>query len=127
MFNLFKKNKNPICPIPNDIRLWMENSFLWLATQFGHDNICEKETILPNKDYFPFKYDGSAKSLFQTAEIVAEQMEIDASKLNLKVYKQNIQEVQNEFGNFLFTEVDSSLDNPLSSGLYFGLNENGKI
>ena len=53
-------------------------------------------------------------------------MEIDASKINLKVYKQNIQEVQNEFGNFLFTEVDSSLDNPLSSGLYFGLNEKGK-
>ena len=108
------------------MRLWMENSFLWLATQFGHDNIYEKDTMLPNKDYFPIKYDGSEKSLLQTAEIVANQMEIDASRINLKIYKENIQQVQNEFGNFLFTEVDSSLDNPLSSGLYFGLNEEGK-
>jgi hypothetical protein len=126
MFNLFSKNKNPQCPIDNDQRLWMENAFLWIATQFGQDNIRNKPMLYPNPECFPIKYDGSVDSLLQTAEIVARQMEIDFSEINLATFKQNIQEFQGEFGHRLFTEVDKEASEKLAAGLYFDKNESGK-
>jgi len=39
MFKLFSKNNDLKCPIDHEMRLWMENAFLWLATQFGKINV----------------------------------------------------------------------------------------
>ena len=109
------------------MRLWMENSFLWLANQFGQENIYYKPTILPDRNYFPIAYNGSERSLLQTAEIVAGQMEIDVNSLNLKTYRQNIQEVGDNLGNLLFTEIDNTTENQMAAGMYFGTNEEGKF
>ena len=81
MFGLFSKKENPDCPIDPAMRLWMENSFLWLATQFGHDNIATKPMLLPTPQHFPITYNGSQESLLKTAEIVAAQMEIDFKEI----------------------------------------------
>jgi hypothetical protein len=78
MFGLFSSKQNHECPIDPDMRLWMENAFLWLATQFGQDNIATKQTLLPTPEHFPIRYDGSIHSLIKTAEIVARQMEIES-------------------------------------------------
>ena len=126
MFNLFSKNRHPECPIPQDMRLWLENSFLWLATQFGHDNIRDKSTIIPNQEFFPINYDGSEISLLRTAEIVARQMEIDIAEINLKTYKDNIQEFQGDLGYRIFTELDKDSKEQMAAGLYFDKNEHGK-
>ena len=127
MFKLFpKKDDDHKCPIDREMRLWMENAFLWLATQFGHDNIASKSMLLPTPEYFPIRYDGSMDSLLITGEIVARQMEIDFSEINLALYEQNIQEFTGDGGYRFWTELDKDSDEQLSAGLYFGKNENDK-
>ena len=71
MFGLFSKKQNNECPIDPEMRLWMENAFLWLANQFGLDNIATKSMLLPTPEHFPIRYDGSKDSLIKTAEIEA--------------------------------------------------------
>jgi len=93
MFGIFSKKNNNECPIDNGMRLWMENSFLWLATQFGHDNIATKPMLHPTPEHFPIIYNGSEESMIKTAEIVAQQMEIDFNEINQATYEQNIQEI----------------------------------
>ena len=126
MFKIFSNNKNPKCPIDIQQRLWMENSFLWLATQFGHNNIREKKTLEPTKDHFPIQYDGSIESLYATAAIIAHQMEININEVYFATYKQNIQELGSEFGHRIFTQVDTSDSNKNAAGLYLGKNQDGK-
>src|SRR5436190_4006392 len=126
MFKLFSKNSNIDCPINLQARLWMENAFLWLATQFGHENIKKKKMLFPIQECFPIKYDGSKDSLFKTAEIVANQMEIDIDNVNLDTYKENIHEFEGGFGQRIFTQLDKDSPEKLSGGVYFGKNENGK-
>jgi hypothetical protein len=126
MFGLFSKKNNDQCPIDNETRLWMENSFLWLATQFGHDNIATKPMLHPTPEHFPIVFDGSKESLLKTAEIIARQMEIDISEVNLDIYEQNIQEFSGNFGHRIWTEVDKDSDEKMAAGLYFDKNEQGK-
>ena len=108
------------------MRLWMESSFLWLATQFGHDNIATKPMLLPTPEHFPIRYEGSKETLIKTAEIVARQMEIDINEVNLDTYEQNIQEFSGDFGHRIWTEVDKDSDEKLAAGLYFDKNKEGK-
>lgn len=126
MFGLFSKKNNNECPIDPETRLWMENAFLWLATQFGHDNIASKPMLLPTPEHFPIRYDGSKESLLRTAEIIAKQMEIDIAEINLDTYEQNIQEFSGDFGHRIWTEVDKDSDEKMAAGLYFDKNEQGK-
>lgn len=126
MFGLFSKKQNNECPIDPEMRLWMENAFLWLATQFGHDNIATKPMLHPTPEHFPIRYNGSKESLIKTAEIVAGQMEIDIDDINLDSYEQNIQEFSGDFGHRMWTQVDKESDETLAAGLYFGKNEHGK-
>jgi hypothetical protein len=126
MFGLFSKKQKPECPIDPEMRLWMENAFLYLATQFGHDNIATKPMLQPTPEHFPFQFDSSKESLINTAEIVARQMEIDINEINLETFEQNIQEFGSDFGHRIWTEVDNDSDNTLAAGLYFDKNDQGK-
>lgn len=126
MFGLFSKKNNNECPIDLETRLWMENAFLWLATQFGHDNIATKPMLLPTPEHFPVRYDGSKDSLIKTAEIIAKQMEIDITEINLDTYEQDIQEFRGGFGQRIWTEVDKDSDEKMAAGLYFDKNEQGR-
>jgi len=126
MAAFFSKNQNPECPIDSEMRLWMENAFLWLASEFGQDNIAKKAMLHPTPQDFAISYDGSKESLLRTAEIIAKQMEIDFNQLDIEVYEQNIQEFKGDFGYRFWTEVDKESDEKLSAGLYFGKNESGR-
>ena len=108
------------------MRLWMENAFLWLAEQFGKDNIATKPMLLPTTDHFPIRYDGSKECLIKTAEIIGRQMEIDINNVTLDIYDQSIQEFIGDLGHRTWTEVDKNSNERLSAGLYLGKNEYGK-
>ena len=118
MFGLFSKKQNNECPIDPEMRLWMENAFLWLAEQFGQNNIATKPMLLPTPDHFPIRYDGSKESLTSTAAIIAKQMEIDINEISLDIYEQNIQEFSGDFGHRIFTEIDKDSEEKNSAGLY---------
>jgi hypothetical protein len=126
MFGLFSNKQNNECPIDRSTRLWMENSFRWLAYQFGQKNIVSKPMLLPTPENFPIQYDGSKDSMMKTAEIVAGQMEIDINEVMLDNYEQNIQEFSGDMGYKIFTQIDKDSDEKLSAGLYFEKNEQGK-
>jgi len=126
MFGLFSKKNSNECPIDLETRLWMENAFLFLATQFGQDHIATKPILCPTPQDFPITFDGSVDSLTKTAEIVARQMDLEIAEIHLELYDQNIQEIGNDFGQRIWTEVDKDGDNSLSAGLYFGKNSEGK-
>ncbi len=126
MFGLFSRKQNNECPIDMETRLWMEQAFLWLAGQFGQGNIETKPILLPTPEHFPIHYDGSMESLIKTAEIVALQMDIDIKEVNLDIYQQSIQEFSGDLGYRIWTEVDKTSDQTMSSGLYFGKNEEDK-
>ncbi len=83
MFGFFSNKQNNECPIDGRMRLWMENAFLWLAYQFGQNNILSKPMLLPTPEFFPIQYDGSKDSMIKTAEIIAMQMEIDINEVVL--------------------------------------------
>lgn len=126
MFGLFSNKDNCECPIDGRFRLWMENAFLWLIHQFGHENIISKPILLPTPEDFPVEYNGSKESMIKTAEIIAKQMEIDINSVVLENYQQNIQEFGGDMGYKIFTQVDKESDEKLSAGLYFDKNEEGK-
>lgn len=121
--NSGKKND---CPIDLDKRLWMENAFLWLTSQFGHENIATKPICVPTVEQFPIRYDGSETSMHQTAEIVARQMEVDINEVNLHLFEENIQELRGDLGHGIWTEVDSDSEEKLAAGFYFDKNEEGR-
>ena len=125
MAGLFSNKQSSECPIAPETRLWMENAFLWLAGQFGRDNIAQKKMLLPIPEHFPISYDGTKDYLTKTAEIVALQMEIDISDITLEFYEQNTQEFSGDFGHRVWTQVDNESDEKLSAGLFFGKNEKG--
>jgi hypothetical protein len=104
----------------------MENAFLWLAGQFGQDNIAQKKMLLPTPEHFPIRYDGTKDSLTKTAQIVARQMELDINGITLDIYEQGIQEFTGDFGYRVWTQVDNESDEKLSAGLFLDKNESGK-
>lgn len=126
MFGLFSRNNKNICPIDPGMRLWVENAFLWLATQFGHENIANKQMLFPTPEYFPVNFDGSQQSLNDTAAIVARQMEIDIKEINLETFHQGILEFNGGFGHRLWTQIDPSSEQKNAAGLYFEKNEEGR-
>ena len=105
------------------MRLWIENTFLWLATQFGQGTIISKKVLVPTPQFFPVRYDGSQTSLIKTAEIIAAQMDINLDEVNLRTYDENIKIFEGGMGHRLFTEVDKTSKEKLTAGLYFGKNK----
>ena len=126
MFGLFSKDDRNMCPIDPEMRLWMENSFLWLATQFGHDNIGTKQMLYPTFEHFPFTYDGSLEVLSKTSELVARQMEIDPDEINLEVFDEDIKELSKGGHHSFWTEVDPDSEVSLAAGVFFDKSDNGK-
>lgn len=105
----------------------MEQAFVWLVVEFGQDNIKAKPIRCPTAEHFPIRYDGSQDSLLQTAQIIADQMEIDLNKINLDIYNQSIQEFQGDAGFRMWTTPDEHSEEVMSSGLYFDKNASGKF
>ncbi len=124
MFGLFSKKKNIKCPIDHGTRLWMENTFLWLAGQFGKENIFRKSMLMPTQEYFPIHYDGSKESLTKTAEIIAKQMEIDIAEIKLDIYENSTQKFNSDVGPGIWTQIDNG--QKVSAGMYFKKDEQGK-
>lgn len=113
MPGIFSKNE-PQCILDENTRVWMEHAFIWLAEQFGPDNIKSKTVVVPNTQFFPIVYNGTKQTLDRTAAIVAKQMDIDIAEVEMHVYYQNA--VQSKL-----TTGDGK--SGISAGLYFSKNE----
>jgi hypothetical protein len=124
MFAFFKKKKNN-CPVSEDVRLWLENSLIWLIQQFGENKIRSVKTLLPlQKDFPAITFNGSEQMAHDLLSVVAKQMDTDPEKIKLDFYNEQLLEIRAETGFTLFGQQYE--DQNYSSGLYAGKNANDK-
>jgi hypothetical protein len=124
MLHLFRKKKRA-CPVREDTREWMDSAFSWLIDAFGHDLFSQKKILIPDDNDFPVRYDGSHQSAINTLKIVAKQMDVDPESILLKFYSEGISEIDTGgMGRKIF--IDHEKNAKLSSGIYHGMNDDGK-
>jgi hypothetical protein len=99
------------CPVHQQTRIWLENSFLALLRIFGEQQAQYRKVLTAERSDFPVRFDGSERAAFETLKIVATQMEIPADKIVLDFYDENLRRI---------TEGTPS-------GLYWGKGESDKF
>jgi hypothetical protein len=99
------------CPVHQQTRIWLENSFLTLLSIFGEQQTQYRKVLTAERSDFPIRFDGSERAAFETLKIVATQMEIPADKITLDFYDENLRRI---------TEGTPS-------GLYWGKGETDKF
>lgn len=113
------------CPVSEEIRIWMENSYLWLMTQFGQETILNNRIVTPDYSSFPFSFTTEKEDAFNSLKTLCSQMRIEPSDIELYFYTDHIIEYNNQPGLRLSSIQDEN--ESTSSGLYFNKNENGKF
>jgi hypothetical protein len=125
MFGLFSNN-DKTCPVPEVTRKWIDLVFLWFFDSFGKEKIINRRVLVPYYTDFPIKYSGSEESALQTLEIVANQMEIKVTEINLDFYQEGVTEISagGALGTSFYLQNDER--DKFSGGLYYGKNEDGR-
>lgn len=123
MFGFSKKDKQPLCPIPDERREWLEHAFDWLVGAFGEAAIQQRRVLIPHHSDFPIRYNGEQQSALDTFEIIARQMEIDPAEIELLFYKEGVDEIDSggAHGKTLYMGRQK-----YASGRYLGRAEDGK-
>lgn len=128
MLGFSKKDKKPVCPIPEERREWLEHAFNWLVGAFGEETIMNRPVLTPHHSDFPIQYNGSHESAFKTVEIIACQMEIDPNDIELFFYQDGIREVSTgDLGSSIFTTGEGKEGVKSSNGRYMGRQDDGKF
>ena len=86
MLGLFKKDSTPQSPLKDHRRQWVESSFQWLTTAFDKQAILDRKVLVPHYSDFPIRYNGDPQTATDTLEIVAAQMEISTTDLELDIF-----------------------------------------
>lgn len=123
MFAFFKKKNN--CPVSEDVRLWLENSLIWLIQQFGEDKIRSVKTLLPLQTDFPdIIFNASEQMAYDLLNVVGQQMNTDPDKIKLHFYNEQLLEIRGQTGLTLYGQQYE--DQNYSSGRYGGKDVNDK-
>jgi hypothetical protein len=120
MFGLFGKSKDPVCPVPEEARKWLEASFRWLIAEFGAEQIRQRKVLLPEKTSFPFNIDHTENDAWNILELVAKQMNIPPEAIDLTFYDQGLVTYSGGLGTRIFSQQDAG--EQYSAGLYAGKN-----
>ena len=80
-FGLF----SPQPPLPVREKAWTEVRMRWLARQFGIDRLLKAQVILPDEDWFPEEYEGTADDACRLFDCLCEVMQIVPSSIHLEV------------------------------------------
>jgi hypothetical protein len=123
MFGFSKKDKKPLCPIPDERRQWLEHAFDWLAGTFGEDSIRRRKVLVPHHSDFPIRYNGDPQTAWDTLAVVARNMEVDPGDIELIFYQEGVDELSSGsvFGHKLYMG-----ETKFASGRYFGKAHDGK-
>lgn len=96
------------CPVDEQNRIWIEESFQTLLDIFGKEATLLRKVLIPERIHFPVRYDGSEASAFETLRIVANQMEVPIERITLDFYDDHLRQI-----------TDGS-----PGGMYWGKGEN---
>ena len=81
------------CPVHQQTRIWLENSFLTLLNFFGEQQTQYRKVLTAERNHFPIRFDGSERAAFETLRIVATQMEIPPDQITLDFYDENLRRI----------------------------------
>jgi len=131
MFGLFKKETAPPSPLKEDSRIWVEDSFRWLTENFDPTAIRQRKVLRPHHSDFPIRYNGDPQTARDTLDIVAAQMDLAPSDLELNIYDDTINQLStgSPTGAKLTlgtADDEPQADDPSSAGSHPVKNENGK-
>jgi hypothetical protein len=126
MFGSSKIKRPNTCPVDEDNRRWLEDSFLLLLAFFGKENTRQRKVLVPHHSDFPIVYNGSEETGFETLRIVARQMEIEPEHIHLEFYDDRVKEVAtgSPFGQGIYLTADK--DESGAAGLYWGKGQDDK-
>jgi len=119
--SFFSRNK-PKCPVNEEKRLWLENSFIWLLNEFSEKYFLDKAILSPSDSRLVQLADSVEIDLNQVIRIVLEQMDIDFSSVNTFIYDDRPLEIEMGAG-YISTKIEASVN--YSAGLYGGKNADG--
>ena len=80
-FGLF----SPQPPLPVREKAWTEVRMRWLAHKIGVDQLLKAQVILPNEDWFPEDYEGTADDARRLLDRLCGVMQITPSSIQLEV------------------------------------------
>ena len=126
LFELFNKKYRNRCPVSYDSRVWLEKSFSLLFEIFDKKKIKQKEILIPGSSSFPIKYNGNSQTAFDTLKIVAKQMEVEFTEIQLNLYDDgdNAISIGSSMGGHTF--FNSGDSDKGSAGLYWGKQADNK-
>lgn len=81
------------CPVHQQTRVWLENSFLTLLNIFGEQVTLQRKVLTPEHTDFPINFDGSERAAAETLMIVATQMDISPENITLDFYDENLRRI----------------------------------
>jgi len=117
--NLFRKKE----PLDYEWRKYFESNISWLNGVFSEPTLDKRKVFLPTKSDFPIQWNSSKENVFEVVKIVAENMQINSSEIEINFYDEGLVEI-NMGSSSIFLENDSK--NTLTAGQYHGKNKNGK-
>lgn len=79
MLGLFK----PKCPLDIREKVWVERRLLWLSQRFGAKPMLEATIVLPNREFFPGSYSGTADDIVGSFERVCDYLKADPSQFRM--------------------------------------------
>lgn len=96
------------CPVEEEARIWLEKSFLFLLNIFEKEKTLERIILIPSKEHFPIRYDGSEKSALETLKIIAKQMEVPIENITLDFYDEDLMNITEGSPGGLYSENNST-------------------
>ncbi len=100
MFGWFK----PKCPVDPEAKRWIEERLHWLSDQFGRDTFTRRAIILPTRDFFPDRMNGSEASVRNLLDQVCGYMDVDPELVVLELFTNETEVwLVNESGRYLPT------------------------
>jgi hypothetical protein len=124
MFGFFRKSKKTKCPIPEENRIWMEDAFKWLISEFTKEKIVSRKILRPTTEDFPFQFDQSENDASTLLPVIANQMEVEVSKIELRFYDQALIEFSTSTGKIFSQEAPGE---QYSAGTYSSKKNGGKF
>ncbi|WP_420581309.1 hypothetical protein [Reichenbachiella sp.] len=105
-------NKSPKCPITEEDKLFVDQSFSWVLSTFGND-VLENEVILPKGESFCFKITGTETDVDPIFTSLCSIMGVPKEKICIKYYNER---KQIDFGGGLSSQYSENVE--LTAGKY---------
>ncbi|ANM31523.1 hypothetical protein ABI59_21065 [Acidobacteria bacterium Mor1] len=100
------------CPVDDETREWIEQSFSWMLETFGTDIVIRGPVVEPTAAYFPNPYNGERDDVEDLVCRVCEFMRVDPSRITLNTFVNTDAAVRDE----PLLQADVMRDGPV--GLY---------